>query len=144
MRLLGSNHISAAQKQECNQDYFRRSLAHEETLQCGCARVGKRPLSWAVWLGKLSDSKGSLLDRWDLEFSHEHIFFDDSGSNFGFSPYGLFQERSKHGYIFEHRCYSATKVREALRQLSDASIGSYNFLLNNCQDFISKVMDKYR
>jgi hypothetical protein len=111
---------------------------------CECARIGKRSLSWAPWLGLLSgSSQGGMLDRNNIEFSHEHILFEGTGENIGFGPNGLFTEDiSRYRYRWEDHCYSGDTVRAALSSIAVSK--KYNFFLNNCQDFISKVRDRYQ
>ncbi len=122
---------------------FSMSLIRNEPPLCECARFAKRPLSWAGWISGLSSNKGSLLDRRNLEFSHEHIFFEESGHNIGFGPKGLFSEdMGSHNYRFGEKCHNGSLLRRAIAQLKD--IGSYNFITNNCQDFIEKVRKAYK
>lgn len=111
---------------------------------CECARIGKRPLSWAPWLGAFSyGSKGGMLDRNNLEFSHEHILFEGTGENIGFGPHGRFTEdTSSYRYRWDEHCYSGATLRAALSSVSTPE--PYNFFINNCQDFISKVKDRYQ
>jgi hypothetical protein len=114
----------------------------QDPQYCECAKIGKRSLSWAPWLGILSKNDGSYLDRHNLEIAHEHIFFEQSKDNVGFSPQGLFQEDvESQNYRFDERCYDGTAMRETLRRIGDA--GPYNFFKNNCQDFMARVKETY-
>jgi len=110
---------------------------------CECARIGKRSLSWAPWLGGLSrGTDGSLLNRRNLEVAHEHLYFEQSKDNIGFGPHGLFDENVQtEPYRWDERCYDGTSMRETLRTIGE--VGAYNFLKNNCQDFMARVKERY-
>ncbi|MCB0321121.1 MAG: hypothetical protein KDD60_09355 [Bdellovibrionales bacterium] len=110
---------------------------------CECARIGKRSLSWAPWVPGVSSNPGSAADRNNLEFAHEHVYFEGSGHNVGYGPKGLFGEDvPSKGYRFEDTCYDGSLMRRALGRIS--SIGDYSFFFNNCQDFANKVRESYR
>lgn len=47
----------------------------------GLAYFAKRPLDGAPWLGPLSGQRCSGLDIANVEFSHEHLFFEDFATN---------------------------------------------------------------
>ena len=111
---------------------------------CECARVGKRSLSWAPWLGIFSKGpENSFLNRNNLEMAHEHVYFEGSKDNIGFGPHGMYEEEvEKLSYRWEQTCYDGTTMREALRTVTP--MGSYNFFTNNCQDFMARVKERYR
>ncbi len=106
-----------------------------------CARFEKRPLSWAVWLPLLSAN--TTLDKVNLEFSHEHLVFEDTGDNIGFGPNGLFSEDiDQYEYQDKSKCFDAAIMRKAIVALENKFL-SYNFFLNNCQDYAKALRDMY-
>lgn len=127
-----------------------------------CARIGQRQLSWAPWVSGLSKSKGSFLDRHNFELSHEHIFFESSGDNVGWSNKGIFSENScEFEYKMDATCYDGALMRQALASVGVAPAGFapsiiaraatrlgvnklYGFLRNNCQDFVSRTLAQYK
>lgn len=111
---------------------------------CECARVGKRPLSWGTWIPNVSSGKrNGVLDRNNIEFSHEHVLFDQSGDNFGFGPDGVFSEdTSKFEYRLDQNCYDGQLMRQIYQKLKLSK--PYRFIGNNCQDFIDRVRELIR
>ena len=132
------------QTNACTQESFLESFPEKEPELCECARFGRRALSWATWIeGFSSGGDGSYLDQHNLEFSHEHLFFDESGDNAGYGPHGIFVEKpSDWEYRMEDQCYNGSVMRRALASLGE--LKPYNFILNNCQDFATRVRDAYQ
>jgi hypothetical protein len=108
-----------------------------------CAYVAKRPLSWAVWIKGFSQAaKGSFLDRYNKEFSHEHIIFEQSGENIGFGPEGLFREDvTSYNYRLDSPCFDGARMRQAVSLTQEPR--TYFFLFNNCQSFVERVKQVY-
>lgn len=127
-----------------------------------CARIGQRQLSWLPWVYGLSQSRGSFLDRHNFEASHQHIFFDSSGDNIGWSNKGIFSENScEFEYKMDPTCYDGALMRQALGSIEVTPTGFapslaariaekfgvnrlYGFLRNNCQDFVSRALAQYK
>lgn len=119
-------------------------IASEQVNMSACAWIGKRPLSALPWLGALSSSPNSILDRLNIELSHQHIWFDDSGSNIGYSPDGLFSEDiGSKNYETDGVCYDPSKLRAVFGAISSKGISSYNWITSNCQGFVSRVLSAY-
>ncbi|MCB0332262.1 MAG: hypothetical protein KDD55_02115 [Bdellovibrionales bacterium] len=120
-----------------------RALVQYEPPYCECVRVGKRPLSWAFWIPGFSQLQKSLLDKHNLEFSHEHLLWEQSQANIGFGPHGLFGEDiSSKNYRLSKECLDGSTMRQALQELKD--FGPYHFIKRNCQDFIEQALRAYR
>jgi|GEM_PF-1958922 len=123
--------------QQCNENAFRESFVTEAPLYCECARVSKRPLSWAFWSGLFSNNRS--LDAVNAEFSHSHISFDQSGQNIGFGQEGLFAEdMSKSEYRQEPECYDGVAMRQVIAATKPPS--GYKFLGQNCQVYVESVL----
>jgi len=119
---------------------IRQRIAEAAPPFCECARTAHRSLSWAGWVPGLS--KNRLSDSLDLEFSHHHIFFDQSEDNLGFGPHGLFEERrSDWDYRSDETCYDGELMRKAIETTSPPSI--YLFIGSNCQRYVDKVLETY-
>lgn len=102
------------------------TLSQSEPPYCECAHFAKRPLSWFAWIPGISSSEGSALDSHNLELSHEHLFWDQSGSNIGFGPHGLFGEsKIRYRYRDEGECFNGSVMRQALTAIDLP--GRYNF-----------------
>jgi hypothetical protein len=139
-----------------------KRLKHRQPPLSECARIGQRQLSWAPWVPGVSKSKGSLLDRHNFELSHEHVFFESSGDNVGWSNNGIFSEQMcQFEYKMDPTCYDGSLMRAALASMSVAPAGFapsklaritglfgfnrlYDFLRNNCQDFVSRALAQYQ
>jgi len=108
-----------------------------------CAYIVKRPLSWAVWVPRLSNTpNGSLMDRLNKELSHEHFYFNQSGDNLGFGVKGLFSEDiSKHQYYVDSPCLDGNTLRAAIRTTKEPSW--YGGFFRNCQTYVARVMKRY-
>lgn len=125
------------------EDLPKNGLALVRPPYCECARIAKRPLAWGLWLSELSDSEdGSFLDRNNLELSHEHLFFEQSGHNIGFGPKGLFsEEKTAFSYREGKECYNGELMRQVLERIPLPHF--YSLIGNNCQRFIEKVREAY-
>ena len=118
------------------------ALNEYEPPYCECVNTGKRSLSWAPWVPGVSSLNSSPLDKENLELSHEHLIWEQSGANVGFGPDGLFGEDFEYKrYRMGSTCYDGSKMRKALYSVDVSQ--SYNFLRNNCQDFISRALAAY-
>lgn len=128
----------------CDEVQYLRSFGFKEPNQSECARTGKRSLSWFFWVPAISGGwKNSILDRNNLELSHEHIFFSGSGDNIGWGKRGLFTEDSRASrYKLDSTCYNGETMRRAIA--SSLFSTSYGYFSNNCQDFVERIRDSYR
>jgi len=115
----------------CDEDRHLKSLGLKAQNQCECATTGKRSLSWLFWIPFISGgSKNSLLDRNNLELSHEHIFFSGSGDNIGWGEKGFFSEaEGTLGYQMNHECYNGSTIRKVISSMHDWT--RYGFLKSN-------------
>lgn len=128
----------------------------------GLARVCRRALA-----GTSGMINGGDLDTLNLEVSHQHIFYDDhiaySASNAGYhgedegGGSGVFWERANDGgrmtldyigdgYDCETRYYDdgiMSQAVENLRYAENWRADRYGFILHNCQDFVSAVLQEY-
>jgi hypothetical protein len=104
---------------------------------------------------------GRELDNRNLEVSHQHIFHDDydkySEGNVGYGDRGVFQEIAadggpmtldyrENGYVCEPAYYDDAIIAQAvnnLRNFGNWTADRYNFIKNNCQDFVSEVLEEY-
>ena len=126
---------------QCDTDSFRNSFVEQAPSYCECARVTKRPLSWAFWSDLFSSNR--TLDAVNAEFSHSHITFDQSGDNIGFGPHGLFAEdMSKFDYRAEPECYDGTAMRRAIADTEPPT--DYYFVGQNCQTYVERVLTALR
>lgn len=139
---LSEPSIDLAEKLAAVNPSLDDKLLSSEPPYCECAHTSKRALSWLFWLPGFSDSTG-YLDRENLNPVHEHISFEQSGDNIGFGPHGLFQEdMSRFEWHQESACYDGSLMRQAV--VAAKSNRGYNFFLNNCQDFVARVVELYR
>lgn len=127
----------------CDENYFLNSFSLNSPPRSECAWVGKRALSWARWIPGLSNSpKHSLLDNYNLEFSHQHIFIGDKSENIGWGERGLFAEHpEKSKYLFDSTCYDGQLMRRAISSIQ--VIKKYNPFTNNCQKFVEQILNRY-
>lgn len=124
-------------------EQVQSELLKREPPLCECAAVGRRPLSWAPWIPGWSGSPNSSFDRANLEFSHQHIFWESSGHNVGFGPSGLFgEEREEFHYRTAPLCLDGSRLRRAIADIG--TVGPYHLLWNNCQHFVARAMEEYR
>ncbi|EOX8445822.1 TPA: hypothetical protein N3A42_001806 [Salmonella enterica subsp. indica serovar 6,7:z41:1,7] len=97
----------------------------------------------------------------DLGVFHAHISFDD-GTNIGFGgDSGLFSEPKTNDYICNKEKYNDDIMKKAVEIVKNEpdnllfpegpkqyrngeSNSNYNFIVNNCQDFVSDVLDEYK
>lgn len=119
------------------------NLLGDEPTYCECAYVAKRPLSWSRWIPGLSKLfSGGILDSLNKEWAHEHIIFEQSKSNIGFGPQGLFSEDiERHEYLLNSVCLDGSLMREAIQDTKPPSF--YLFFFKNCQTYIENVLDRY-
>ena len=161
--IVGQSYDYKISPEASSDERMLRGFQEKAPPFCECARIGKRELSWAQWIPWISDApKGSLLDRHNIEFSHQHIFFEGSEENVGWGDHGIFSEvSSTYPYKMETECYDGAIIREALAITKTtptnfnpsiaAKVSSlfkvnslYGFLRNNCQDFVARVMQNYQ
>ncbi|MGB7801899.1 RHS repeat-associated core domain-containing protein, partial [Buttiauxella sp.] len=116
----------------------------------GLAEICSRPLKGSGGL-RTSGSTGI-----DLGLFHEHIFFDD-GTDIGYgADHGLFSEPKTNEYICKKNKYDDERMKKAVEMIENKpdnelfpnkgkqySDNNYGFILNNCQDFVSDVLNEY-
>jgi RHS repeat-associated protein len=121
----------------------------------GTAKICTRPLE-----GIPIRTNGS--SGLDLGIFHQNIFFDN-GENIGFFNDGLrwnSEDIEKNGYQCESTEYEDSSLREAVnkeiakstKRTSPKSVppqkiwskDKYNFIFNNCQDFVTEVLKNYK
>ena len=81
----------------------------------------------------------------NLGIFHEHGFYEDgTGDNTGFTTNGLFDDRENIG---QYQCggdsYDDDTMRQAEQNIADDWQDGYNFVTNNCQDYIDALIDEY-
>ncbi|MCG7550476.1 RHS repeat-associated core domain-containing protein [Pseudoalteromonas sp. Of7M-16] len=106
----------------------------------GLAQICKRPLSFA---GNFQTSGATGLD---LGIFHEHIFSEDgSGENWGYTKGGFFDDaKNKSKYQCGSKSYDENLIRAAVNDVRvNYADDGYNFLTNNCQDFVTDVIKRY-
>ena len=106
----------------------------------GLAYFAKRPLRGQS--GMCNTAFGDFLN---LEWSHEHLFFEDGldPPNMGFGPEGVFVENDPSvldDYVRTSEHYDDALMREAAERVSR---GTYFFVGNNCQDWADHVRGEY-
>ena len=107
----------------------------------GLAAICQRPLS-----GTTTTYTGQPLDFLNLEFAHENIFYDDGG-NVGFFDNGVRPDaKDKSNYTCKDKHYDDERLKQAVTKAKATNRftgKSYNFIANNCQDFITNVLYFY-
>ncbi|MEI8646398.1 RHS repeat-associated core domain-containing protein [Pseudoalteromonas sp. Hal056] len=106
----------------------------------GLAQICKRPLSFA------GDFQTSGATGLDLGVFHEHIFSEDgTGDNWGYTKGGLFDDsKNKSKYQCDAKSYDDDLIRDAVNDVKkNYPNDGYNFLTNNCQDFVTDVIKRY-
>lgn len=118
-------------------------LLGNEPIYCECAYVAKRPLSWSRWIPGLSKIlSGGILDSLNKEWAHEHLIFEQSKSNIGFGPQGLFSENiQEQEYLLDSVCLNGSLMRQAIEDTKPPSF--YLFFFQNCQTYVESVLDRY-
>ncbi len=88
-------------------------------------------------------------DSANLEFSHEHLFFEDGKTpdNTGFSPGGEFNSANIKDYQYKESIkYNDCLMRQALNNVreryKDPKMG-YKLIGNNCQNFAQQLRLEY-
>ncbi len=107
----------------------------------GLAKICSRALSG---MGGIKTNGATGLD---LGVYHQHIFSEDgSGDNWGFTTTGLFDDsKNKSKYQCDDKSYDDQAIREAAAKIASRFSGdNYNFILNNCQDYVTDVLDAFR
>ena len=119
----------------------------------GLAQVCSRPLKGSKGI------RTNGITGLDLGIFHAHIFFDD-GTNIGYGgDSGLFNESKTNDYICNKEKYDDDRMKKAVEIVKDEPDNlffpkgdkqygddneNYNFIVNNCQDFVSDVLDEYK
>ncbi len=117
----------------------------------GLAQICTRPLKGSR--GFRTNGKTGF----DLGIFHAHIFFDD-GTNIGYGgDSGLFSEPKTNDYTCNKEKYNDEIMKKAVEIVKNEpdnlllpkgskQYGSdnYGFIVNNCQDFVSDVLDEYK
>jgi len=141
-QLFGLNSSANSQNEASTKPKtLREQLGANNPARSECAYVGKRSLSWAPWVPGLSQN--SILDSYNKELSHQHIFMGNPEENIGFGPNGIFAEsKGSAGYRIDGECYNGEVMREAILKQDEPSY--YAFLFSNCQTYIEGVVNMYR
>ncbi|WHP30888.1 RHS repeat-associated core domain-containing protein [Trabulsiella odontotermitis] len=117
----------------------------------GLAQVCSRPLKGSRGI------RTNGMTGLDLGVFHAHIFFDD-GTNIGFGgDSGLFSEPKTNDYTCNKEKYNDDIMKKAVEIVKNEPDNllfpegskqygndNYNFIVNNCQDFVSDVLDEYK
>ncbi|MDH5444765.1 MAG: DUF6531 domain-containing protein [Gammaproteobacteria bacterium] len=106
----------------------------------GLFKVCRRPLSF---MGNYMSSGSTGTN---LGLFHEHGFYEDgSGDNVGFGPDGVLPDNNNSSnYECSNQSYDDSTMRQAELNISANWPGdSYNFITNNCQDYIDALLDEY-
>lgn len=77
-------------------------------------------------------------------FHHIHIFFEDGREppNIGFmGSQGLGQDSFANRYSLEEEGLDDARMRLAVKRVGDP--GPYNLATNNCQHYVSRVLEEY-
>jgi len=136
----------------------------------GYARICKRPLGGGEWVDNFSSN--STLDKWNIELSHEHIFFND-GNNIGYDGKtgqiknekisNYINPKTNDYYYCDSESYDDDLLKQSIENLSDpanpennknTNPNSYCLLhpwlpyckgkeKNNCQDWVERVRNEY-
>jgi hypothetical protein len=95
----------------------------------------------ALMLSKILS--GGIFDSLNKEWAHEHIIFEQSKSNIGFGPQGLFSEDLEgQEYLLNSACLDGSLMRQAIEDTKPPS--PYLFLFKNCQTYIEGVLNRYQ
>jgi hypothetical protein len=115
------------------------------------AYFANRAMEGSSWSDDFSDNK--ILDKWNLEYSHEQIFMDDTGENIGYFGDGLFsggEIRSDKDYLLSTYAktgddnYDDNIMRQAIKNVDTTQyLEKYNVITNNCQDYADSVRTEY-
>jgi hypothetical protein len=117
----------------------------------GLAEVCTRPLKGSRGI------RTNGMTGLDLGVFHAHIFFDD-GTNIGYGgDSGIFSEPKTNDYICNKEKYDDEMMQKAVNVVKNEPDNllfpngkkqytheNYNFIVNNCQDFVSDVLDEYK
>jgi len=117
----------------------------------GLAQICSRPLKGARGL------RTNGITGLDLGLFHAHIFFDD-GTNIGYGgDSGLFSEPKTNDYTCNKEKYDDEAMKKAVKVVKNEPDNllfpdkgkqygndNYSFIINNCQDFVSEVLDEYK
>ncbi len=81
----------------------------------------------------------------DLGIFHEHGFYEDgSGDNTGFAQDGLFDDsENADEYQCSNESYDDDIIRKAADNIKDNWQDGYNVFTNNCQDYITDLLNEY-
>jgi len=113
----------------------------------GLFRFGKRKLDGLPWMGALSDAAGSILDKTNLELSHEHGFYEGkTGKSTGLFPSGNKKKENPNDYKLEKRHYDDKRMKRSQKSINP---DTYNLCgiggkKNNCQDYADKLRERYQ
>lgn len=117
----------------------------------GLAQVCSRPLKGSRGI------RTNGMTGLDVGVFHAHIFFDD-GTNIGYGgDSGLFSEPKTNDYTCNKEKYDDDIMKKAVETVKNEPDNllfpkgskqygndNYGFIVNNCQDFVSDVLDEYK
>ena len=107
----------------------------------GLGQFGRRPLGGKQWDPNFSQNP--FLDDHNIEYSHEHYFYDD-GTNVGYGPSGPFYIEKPDDYRFYGPHYDDERMRRAEKDIESRWIGNqYCLIGHNCQDYSDALRDQY-
>ena len=128
----------------CGED----SVNNQDPL--GLAFIARRPLATD---GSKMQTVANAFSGWnlpgDLVLNHAEIFFEDAKKprHIGYGPRGVCEDKSPYPYRRDGRNdYDDDIMRKAVANVASNGKWSgenYDWLLHNCQDFVSEVIDEY-
>jgi len=107
------------------------------------AEMGYRPLKYKGRFTKVVLGVGTALDRDNNVLRHQHIFFDDDGTNRGYGSTGMMQHENRSEYT--HMQYYDDKIlHQAVNNVGNWDANDYGTWVNhNCQDYVDVVVNEY-
>lgn len=114
-----------------------------KTDPSGLASICKRPLENTGGITITGDN----MDFLNIEVVHENIWYDDK-DNVGFFDNGVRADKKlKSEYKCDKKIYDDDKMKEAVARAKASGryeAKDYGLIVNNCQDFVTRVLFEYR
>ena len=107
------------------------------------AEIGYRPLKFSKKIRVGVAGVGTALDRDNNVIGHQHIFFDDDGTNRGYGDTGMMRNENRSEYT--HMQYYDDKIlHQAVDNIGVWYASDYSTWNNhNCQDYVDAVVNEY-